>query len=58
MSKYVVEGRFLSALNDFVYDVLFIKADDGTEVCLNELMHNNIKKGAKVSIVINVEENN
>lgn len=57
MKKYIVEGKFLSALNDYVYDALYIKTNDKEDVCINELFHNNIQKGATVRIIVEVKDN-
>lgn len=54
MKKYKIKGRFLPALD--IYDALYIKTDGGKEICINEFFHNNIKKDAKISIIVKVLE--
>ena len=57
MKRYVVEGLFWYA-GDNVYIESEEKGMDGlpTEVCLNDLIKDNIKENTKVTIVIDVEE--
>lgn len=58
MSRYVVEGLFWYA-GDNMYIETEEKGTNGlpTEVCLNDLMKDNIAENTKITIVIDVKEN-
>ena len=56
MTKYVIDGMYWNAGDNIYIDVRDING--WTVVCLNDLIKNNIKENSKITITIDIEEDN
>ena len=54
MTKYIIDGMYWSSGDNIYIDTRDIKG--WTVVCLNDLIKNYIKENSKITITIDVEE--